>query len=98
MGKKRKIAAALFIVTVLFFMLGSVLFIAAQADHDCVGEGCTICNQISICRTTLKNLSIAVSAAVFAAAFTDIPYRGSFARTDCAQSDTPVSLKVKLTN
>ena len=93
MGKRKKIAAALFIVTILFFMLGSALFIAAEADHDCVGEGCTICHQISICRSTLTNLSIAVSAA-----FTDIPCRGSFARTDCAQSDTPVSLKVKLTN
>ncbi len=98
MGKRKKIAVALFIVTILFFMLGSVLFIAAQADHDCAGEGCTICHQISICRNTLKNLSIAVSAAAFAAVFIDIPYRGSFVRTDCVQSDTPVSLKVKLTN
>lgn len=98
MGKRKKIAAVLFIVTILFFILGSALFIAAEVDHDCVGEGCTICHQISICRNTLKNLSIAVSAAAFAAAFTDIPCRGSFARTDCAQSDTPVSLKVKLTN
>ena len=98
MGKRKKIAAVLFIVTVLFFMLGSALFIAAEADHDCVGEGCPICHQISICRNTLKNLSIAVSAAAFAAAFTDMPCRGCFARTGCAQSDTPVSLKVKLTN
>lgn len=98
MGRRKKIAAVLLIVTVLFFMLGSALFIAAEADHDCAGEGCPICHQISICRNTLKNLSIAVSVAAFAAAFTDIPCRGSFARSDCAQSDTPVSLKVKLTN
>lgn len=98
MGKRTKIAAVLLVVTALFFMLGSALFIAAEADHDCVGEGCTICHQISICRNTLKNLTIAASAAAFAAAFPYMPCRGSSARTDCVQSDTPVSLKVKLTN
>ena len=98
MEKKKRIAALVLAVTVLFVMLYSALFIAAEADHDCVGENCPICYQINVCQNTLKSLSLAVSAAAFAAAFTYTLCRGISVCMDCAQSYTLVSLKVKLSD
>ena len=98
MEAKKRIIAILLAATVLFVMLYSALFIAAEADHDCVGENCPICYQINVCQNMLKNFSLAVCPAVFSAAFTYILCRSISARTDYAQSYTLVSLKVKLSN
>lgn len=98
MEKKKRIAALLLAVTVLLVMLYSALFIAAEADHDCVGENCPICYQINVCQNTLRNLSLAVSAAAFAAAFTYTLCRSIFFCTAVIPRYTLVSLKVKLTD
>ena len=98
MEKKKRIAALVLAVTVLFVMLYSALFIAAEANHDCVGENCPICYQISVCENTLKNLSLAVCAVAFAAAFTYTLCRSISACADVTPSYTLVSLKVKLTD
>ena len=98
MEKKKRFAALLLAVTVLFVMLYSALFIATKADHDCVGENCTICCQIHVCQNTLKNLSLALCATVFAAALPYTLYRGISVCTDYAQHYTLVSLKVKLSD
>ena len=58
--KRNRIAALLLAVTILVIMLYSAVFVAAEADHDCVGEGCPICYQIDACQNTLKSLSLAV--------------------------------------
>ena len=58
--KRNRIAALLLAVTILVIMLYSAFFVAAEADHDCVGEGCPICYQIDACQNTLKSLSLAV--------------------------------------
>ena len=98
MEKKKRIAALLLAVAVLFVVLYSALFIVAEADHDCAGENCPICYQINICQNTLKKLSLAVFAAAFAAAFTYTLCRDISVCTDYAQSYTLVSLKVKLSD
>jgi len=98
MEKKKKVIAVFLTVALLFVMLYSALFIAAEADHDCVGENCPICYQINVCQNALKNLSLAVCAAAFAAAFAYTLCRGISVCTDYAQSYTLVSLKVKLSD
>ena len=98
MEKKKKVIAVFLTVALLFVMLYSALFIAAEADHDCVGENCPICYQINVCQNALKNLSLAVCAAVFAAALPYTLCRGISVCADYAQSYTLVSLKVKLSD
>lgn len=98
MEKKKRGVAILLAATVLLVMLYSALFIAAEADHDCVGENCPICYQIDVCHNMLENFSLAICPAVFAAAFTYILCRSISTHTDYAQSYTLVSLKVKLSN
>ncbi len=97
MEKKKRIIAILLAVTVFFVMLYSAFFIVAHARHDCVGENCPICYQIDVCKNVLKNLSLAVAAAAFAAAFTYTLCRSISACTAVIPSYTLVSLKVKLT-
>ena len=67
--KRNRIAALLLAVTVLVITLYSALFVAAEADHDCVGEGCPICYQVEACQNTLKGLSLAVCVTAVAVAF-----------------------------
>lgn len=96
--KKKRIISLVVAVAVFFVMLYSALYIAAEANHNCVGENCPICYQISVCENTLKNLSLAVCAVAFAAAFTYTLCRSIFACADVTPSYTLVSLKVKLTD
>ena len=98
MTKKKRIISLIVAVTVFFVMLYSVLYIAAEANHDCVGENCPICYQISVCENTLKNLSLAVCAVAFAAAFTYTLCRSISACADVTPTYTLVLLKVKLTD
>ena len=98
MTKKKRIISLVVAVAVFFVMLYSALYIAAEANHDCVGENCPICYQISVCQNALKNLSLAVSAAAFAAAFTYTLCRSISSCAAVIPSYTLVSLKVKLTD
>ena len=98
MTKKKRIISLVVAVAVFFVVLYSALYIAAETDHDCVGENCPICYQISVCENTLKNLSLAVCAVAFAAAFTYTLCRSISACADVTPSYTLVSLKVKLTD
>ena len=88
----------LFAVALVFVMLYSALFIAAKADHECVGENCLICQQLQACQTALKTLSLAVSAVVFAAALAYALGKCLAACADAVPSTSLVALKVKLSN
>ena len=98
MERKKRIVAMLLAVTILFVVLCSAAFIAEEANHDCAGENCPICAQISVCQNMLKTFALAVCAVAFAAAFTYTLRKHIFACTDMVPSYTLVSLKVKLTN
>ena len=96
--KRNRIAALLLAVTIPVIMLYSAFFVGAEADHDCVGEGCQICYQVDACQNTLKSLSLAVCVTAVAVAFTYTLCRCISLCMDYAQRDTLVSLKVKLSN
>ena len=56
MTKKTRIAALLLAAAVLTVMLCSAFYLALEAGHDCIGDGCAICCQIAVCRNVLKKL------------------------------------------
>ena len=70
MTKKTRITALLLAAAILTVMLCSAFYLALEAGHDCIGDGCAICCQIAVCRNVLKKLSLSVCAAAFAVAFT----------------------------
>ena len=89
----RLLAAVLAVV-----ILSSSIYLAVEANHDCSGEDCAICRQISICENLLKSLGLAGAAAAITAAFT---YTVCRAILPCAEMNgtlTLVALKVKLSN
>ena len=90
---KRLLAAVLAAV-----MLSSAVYIAVEADHDCSGDDCAICRQISICENLLKSLGLAGAAAVFAAAVRYAPCRVIPSCAELVRTFTLVSLKVKLSD
>ena len=98
MTKKNRLIAGLLVMTVLFVMLSSVIYIAVESDHDCSGEDCTICYHINICANTLKSVGLIAAAAA------QVVLTGIFAmsllsfRKRSAVHATLVSLKVKLSN
>ena len=49
MTKKFRFMVRLLAVVLAVAMLSSAVYIAVKADHDCSGDDCAICRQISIC-------------------------------------------------
>ncbi len=96
-GKNRGLALVL-IAALLLVMVFSALFIAENAGHDCAQENCPICQQMEACENALN--SIALAAAV-AAIVLLLPLRGGEVLSvgpESRAAQTPVSLKVKLSN
>ena len=89
----RLLAAVLAVV-----MLSSAIYIAVEVDHDCSGDDCAICRQISICENLLKSLGLAGAAAAITAAFTYTMCKAILPCTETIGTLTLVALKVKLSN
>ncbi|MCR5332257.1 MAG: hypothetical protein K6E62_13900 [Lachnospiraceae bacterium] len=93
-----RIASGIMGSMMLFIVLFSSLFIAAEADHDCVGDDCPICVCIQQCENTLHGIcdgTVALSSVVFSFIFilfvVAIPVAAVI-------SNSPVSRKVRLNN
>lgn len=98
MTKRTRILFALTAALLAVVMLFSVFYIAAESGHDCAGEDCRICRQIAICRDTLRLLTLAMSAAVFAVLSGGAYCAAACGRASAARKFTLVSLKVKLSD
>lgn len=98
MVKPKRILAMLMAVAIFAVMLSSTLFLAEEAHHDCIGDGCQICLQMNVCLGTLKGLSLALHAAVAALAVTCILCGNFSPCEESADHVTLVTLKVKLSN
>lgn len=98
MADKKRMISFILAICVTIVMLFSVLYIAAESNHDCADGCCPVCNQISLCEHTLKTLSAAVIAAVVMFA---VSYMGCICMPICPKQNllvTLVTLKVKLSN
>ena len=89
----RLLAAVLAVV-----LLSSAIYLAVEANHDCSGDDCAICRQISICENLLKTLGLAGAAAAITAAFTYTVCRAILPCAETSGTLTLVALKVKLSN
>ncbi len=98
MAGHKRFAAAVLAAAALLVVLSSCLFIVGHADHDCTGEDCPVCEQIAVC---IQSLNTAAAAAAAAALAVILPFRireGRKAAALLCAVDSPVSLKVKLSN
>lgn len=98
MGKTKRILAMVMAVALFAVMLSSALFLAEEADHDCIGDGCQICLQLNLCRGVLKSLSLVLLAAAAPLTVACILWGGFWPRQGSTGHITLVALKVKLSN
>lgn len=61
-SKAIRTAAGVLGVMLLFAVLFSAFYIAAEADHDCCGEGCLICACVHQCQNILRQLGNGAAA------------------------------------
>ena len=98
MTKRFQFMTGLLAVVLAVVMLSSEVYIAVEADHNCSGEDCAICHQISTCENLLKSLGLASAAASITAAFAYTLCKAILPCTAMTDTLTLVSLKVKLSN
>ena len=94
-NKKLKTAAAILLALALLLSLWVLIL---EAEHDCSGESCAICELLRTCAARLKLLALVLSAVMAALllSHTAFRFRESMARSRAQRS--LVSLKVKLSN
>ena len=96
--KARKAVAIIISLTMVFVIFFSLAFIIAEADHDCAGDSCPICQSVGAAEDTLKKISSSVvfTAVAFAAFLIVINNIKVFIGEGITFS--PVLLKVKLSD
>ena len=97
MTTRKKAAIALTILFV-FVMLFSHIFVIAEADHECSGEDCPICEIIAIVWDTIKGLSLIGSAVVICAALVFGIVKSLYINNEAQSVSSLITLKVKLSN
>lgn len=65
-GKRNKIIAIFFIILLVLIMFFATIFVVEEIDHDCDGENCPICYQISVCENIIKVLGNGLIVAITA--------------------------------
>ncbi|MGN1134937.1 MAG: hypothetical protein ACI4SF_01835 [Oscillospiraceae bacterium] len=98
MRTKKNTLGILSVFSIVFAMVFSFSFIALNADHDCVGENCPICEAVAQSEEAVQTLGTA-SAAVFA--FSSAVYIIGISVCVPTWVDyalDPIKLKVKLSN
>lgn len=97
--RNRRVFACVLCALLLFASLFSIFFIAAEANHDCVGEDCPICAVLAEAEETLDKLgtanppSISFSAPAFLCLLLLLPAAGHV-----AARKSPVAEKVRMNN
>ena len=94
----RKKAAISLTILFVFVMLFSHIFIIAEADHECSGEDCPICEIIAIVSDTIKGLSLIGSAVVICAALVFGIVKSLYVNNEAQSVSSLITLKVKLSN
>lgn len=97
MTNAKRAGAMILCIGLVLVLAVSVVFIVHEADHDCSGEDCPICQAIAV---NIRLLRLAGTAAFFLAAFFFLLSGPSATnrqdRYHCFCSGTPVSWKVRL--
>ncbi len=96
-GSKR-IAAGVMGLLMLVIVLFSAFYVAAEADHDCCGEDCPVCESIQLCEATLRRAVSGTTAPRAAVVPVVLFLFAVIPATLQVSGETLVSRKVRLNN
>ncbi len=60
MSKQKRLCALLLGIGIMLALFVSSAYIALEADHDCAGGHCEICEHIEECRALLRSFALLV--------------------------------------
>ncbi len=63
-GYMKRIITLLILILFGFVIIGSSCFIIMKADHDCTGDGCSVCYELTQCHKMINTLGTAVAGAL----------------------------------
>lgn len=98
MANKRRFCTAVLAVLILLAVTASLVILAHESNHDCIGEDCMVCAVVAVCRNTLKSIFETLAALAVTAASVCFTVNLITALKIDFQNESPVSLKVKLLN
>ncbi len=98
MKKRAKIFIISFVIAFVAVVSFSLFFAGYEAEHDCVGVDCAICTVVSECRELLKQLCGGAKTVIGAAACCFFTALACCLSRLSIKANTPVSLKVKLSD
>ena len=98
MGYPKKLLSLILCAMLVLSLVFSISFISHEAGHDCSGEECQICAVISHCAEILERLLAVASLALFFGALLVFVCRASDSVSVSLGEQSPVKLKVKLSN
>ena len=97
MSGRRRLCARILCFGMLLVLFASFAYIACEADHDCAGETCAVCERIAAAQVLLRG---AAALCVLAGVLSALPsaLRALSARRGLSAPalSTPVCLKVRL--
>ncbi len=99
MSRQKRVFAFVLCIGMLFVLFASSADIAHEADHDCMGEDCEICENIARMEALLQ--SFALLGAALLLLFTLLSFQRAFrllAALRAYSAPTPVGWKVRLNN
>jgi hypothetical protein len=96
--KTRKRAAAFLALLLTIVLFSSMLFLGAEAHHECSGEDCPICLEMQSCENLLRSIVILAGSILLTALLCRFASALHTAENTELAPITLVSLKVKLSN
>lgn len=95
MKKTRRLPAFLLAALFTALMLGAAAFTALHTDHDCTGDGCLVCEELTLCEALLTGGCAVIAAAAVHCFIRTVRTVRSAVRS-ASRSFTLQSLKVML--
>ncbi|MBQ9551201.1 MAG: hypothetical protein IJU96_00405 [Clostridia bacterium] len=96
--KRKRIAAGVIALVMAAAVLFAAFFIAVEADHDCVGEGCAVCACIQACVQSFRQFGAGRASSAAAAVCFWLLVLSAFFFLPTFLPQTPVAKKVRLNN
>lgn len=98
-GSRNRALSVMILLVFSLVIFCSSLFIITNADHECCGEGCSVCTELAECLNNLHTAESTVSGAVQPAILLIAVFIliNAYIRTRSGHS-TLISLKVELLN